>query len=179
MKRAIPSDCLSSTHKTAPHHHFPPSTVSHRFPLQALQDFALITIWHLRELAFPSSDAPRPEQKRMAASNFNLRPSAVPTVPTPDPSFRVSQSFMTDAWHVPLLPPPRRLVDHFRNGDQGRVRDAGVQAMVAWGRSNIAQRMRTKPNCSSNEPHLITIPWSIRQLAPPPLLYPHSLESDL
>lgn len=98
-------------------------------------------------------------------------PVSCPTLsPLQIPSFRVPQSFMTDAWHVPLLPPPQGDWSiTFRNGDQGRTQgNGGAKAGLAEGFLGerkrkkrkrawpISQRrMRTKPTSSftNHNPH--------------------------
>lgn len=91
----------------------------------------------------------------MATSNLNLRPRQLSHfVPTPDPSFRVSQSFMTDAWHVPLLPPPQGDWSiSFRNGDQGRTAGRKWQKVCGqMGRANIATAHANQTRLLAHEP---------------------------
>lgn len=114
---------------------------AHRLPLPAIAHLTAGS-WHLRQhLLFLSLPQRRPfksrgrEKKRMATSNLNLRPSQLShSVPTLDPSFRVSQSFMSDAWHVPLLPPTQGDWSiTFRSGDQGRRPGRGGPEWLAGG----------------------------------------------
>lgn len=113
-----------------------------------------------RNATFPS------RKQRMATSNLNLRPRQLSHfVPTPDPSFRVSQSFMTDAWHVPLLPPPQGDWSiTFRNGDQGRTAGRNWQKVWEKGRANIATAHANQTGLLVHEPQPAHLPRSIQQI---------------